>query len=205
MKVYKKYKIVISLIVSVFLFISCRTISTKSDLNIIMGKMIEISKEDGYSDYMYVPLFKNGDAQNELVCFDIDELRRLYFGNHITNISHEFTFEEFAQNIIENKINLGCSIFGECFMIDKNIKHEYQTLGFNAFKEKYTREILSSNRIILNVKNLERQQTLSILYYFFINSYFSYWNGYHGKYYCEKISATDVFEASKSNVILEEL
>lgn len=205
MKGNRNYKILVILIICGFLFTSCRTITTKSDLNITIKKMVEVSKEDGYSDYMYLYLFKKGDVKNELVHFDIDELRRLYFGKHITSISKEFNFEKFVLNIIENKINLECAILGECFMIDRTINNEYQILGFNKFKEKYTHKIISDKKVVLNVKKLEREQILSVIYYFFLNSYFSYWSDYEGRYYSEKILAKDVLETSKNNIFLEEL
>lgn len=192
-------------IVCVFLFVSCKETDVKSsELDRTIEKMIEVSTEDGYSDYMYLPLFKQGNIQNELVYFTIDELRRLYFGKHITDVTNQLTFEKFVKNVIENKINLGCDILGECFIIDENIKDEYKILGFNKFKEKYTYKTLSDKEIVMNINDLESEQILNVIYFFYLNNYFSYWGDYEGWYFSDKILDTDISEFH-DEIIVEEL
>ncbi|WP_413511984.1 hypothetical protein [Myroides odoratus] len=196
----------IGIFISVFLVFCCKKSDIhKNDLYRTIEKIIEVSKEDGYSDFMDLYLFKKGNTADELVHFDIDELRRLYFGKHITNITDNLTFDEFLREIIENRVNLECDILGECFLIDESINKEYKLLGFSKFKEKYTSNIFANGIISLNINNLEREKTLSIIYFFYLNNYFTDWADYEGSYFSKKLLDTDIFQRPKEVIELEEL
>lgn len=196
----------IGIFISVFLFFCCKKVDAqKNDLQRTIEKIIEVSKEDGYSDFMYSYLFKKGNTANELVYFDIDELRRLYFGKHITNITNDLTFDEFLRGVIENRINLGCDVFGECFLIDESVGKEYKTLGFSKFKEKYTSNMLPNGVISLDIGKLERQKILSVIYFFYLHNFFTDWADYEGSYFSKKILDTDVFQRPQKVIELEEL
>lgn len=196
----------IGIVIGVLLFFSCKKDEEKKDdLHKTIEKIIEVSKEDGYSDYMYLYLFKNGNTTNELVNFDIDALRRLYFGKHITNVTDNLTFDEFVREFFNNRVNLECNILGECFLIDESINKEYKLLGFNKFKEKYTSYMLPNGVISLNINNLEREKVLSIIYYFYLNNFFTDWADYEGSFFSKKILDIDIIQRSKESSELEEL
>ena len=196
----------IGIFISVFLLFCCKKNDIhKNDLHKAIEKIIEVSKEDGYSDFMYLYLFKKGNSIDELVHFNIDELRRLYFGKHITNITENLAFDEFLREVIENRINLKCEVLGECFLIDKSINEEYKLLGFNKFKDKYTSNILSNGVIFLKINNLEREKILSIIYFFYLNNFFTDWGDYEGGYFSKKLLDTDIFQRPKEILELEEL
>lgn len=188
------------------MFFCCKNDETKkNDLDRTIEKIIEVSKEDGYSDFMYLYLFKKGNTTDGLVHFDIDELRRLYFGKHITNITDNLTFDEFLRDIIENRINLECDVLGECFFMDESISKEYKLLGFSKFREKYTSNILSNGVVSLNINDLEREKILSIIYFLYLNNFFTDWADYEGSYFSKKLLDTDIVQRPKDVIELEEL
>lgn len=153
---------------------------------------------------MYSFLFKKGNTVNELVYFDIDELRRLYFGKLIINVTNNLTFDEFVLYVIENRINLGCDVFGECFLIDNTISEEYLKIGFSKFKEKYTLDIFANDVILLNINNLTRAEILTIIYFFYLNNYFTNWSDYEGYYLSKNILENEIFQRDKGYIELEE-
>ena len=189
MKVIKTSKILF-LGACISLFFGCK----ENELDRTLDKMIEVSKEDGYSDYMYSFLFKEGNTAGELVYFDIDELRRLYFGKHLIALTHDLTFDMFIHDIIENRINLGCDTLGECFLIDNTISEEYSKIGFSKFKEKYSETIAITNVISLKINDLDRAEILTVIYYFYLNNYFTNWSDYDATYFSKKVLAIDVDE-----------
>jgi len=196
----------IGIFVNIFLLLCCKSKNIqKNDLDKTIERIIEVSKEDGYSDFMDLYLFKKGNTTDELVYFDIDELRRLYFGKHITNITYNLTFDEFLRAIVENRVNLECDVLGECFSIDESISKEYKLLGFSKFKENYTSNILSNGVISLNSKGLEREKILSVIYFFYLNNFFTDWADYEGSYFSKKLLDTDIFQRPKEVIELEEL
>lgn len=173
----------IVLVAFALLLICCGDISkTKNNFDKNIELIINSSKKDGNSDFMYLYLFKNGNTKDSLVYFDIDELRRLYFGKHIEEVTAKLTFEEFIRSVINNKINLECSTFGECFKKDEKIEEDYKLIGFKKFKEKYTNNILSDNKIILNTTTLTEDEILNVIYIFYLNGYFTVWSDYEGFY-----------------------
>lgn len=173
----------IALISFVLLLICCSDNSKiKSDFDRNIEVVIDSSKKDGNSDYMYMYLFKEGSTKDSLVYFDIDELRRLYFGKHIEEVTAKLTFEEFIRSVISNKINLECSTLGECFKKDEKIEEDYKLIGFKKFKEKYTNNTLSDNKVILNTSALTEDEILNVIYIFYLNGYFTVWADYEGFY-----------------------
>lgn len=165
-----------------FLFISCKEISNNKNKDENLELIINSSKKDGNSDYMYLYLFKEGNTKDSLVCFDIDELRKLYFGKHIENITANLSFEEFTRGVINNKINLECNIFGDCFKKNRKVEDDYKSIGFKRFKEKYTYKTISDNKIYLSTFNLKGDDILNVIYIFYLNGYFTTWADYEGFY-----------------------
>ena len=205
MVMLKKRKNRIALVIfGLLVCFSCTKKQAKdSSLDQAIEKIIEVSKEDGYSDYMYLYLFKKGNTANEYVQFDIDELRRLYFGKHITSVTANLAFDEFLREVIENRITLTCDVLGECFYLDENIQEEYKILGFSKFKEKYTSLILTSGTIVLWNKDFEGDKMLSIIYIFYLNNYFTEWADYEGGYFSIKMLATDIVQRPKEKYELD--
>ncbi|MGS4345200.1 hypothetical protein ACKUSY_06220 [Myroides odoratus] len=199
----KKNRIAVG-IISLLVCLGCTKKETKeSSLDQAIEKLIEVSKEDGYSDYMYLYLFKKGNTANEYVHFDIDELRRLYFGKHIPSVTANLAFDEFLREVIENRITLTCDVLGECFYLNENIQKEYKILGFSKFKEKYTSLIFRSGVLVLKNKDFEEDKMLSIIYIFYLNNYFTEWADYEGGYFSTKMLATDIAQRPKENYELE--
>lgn len=164
-------------------FNSCTTIKNSNysftdNLEIIL----EASNKDGYSSYKDIYLFTKKIESDSLVSFNVDALRRLYFGGHIRDVSNEISFKEYIVEIINNGVNLDCSYYGECFLLDEKIKKEYEKFGFEWFKKRYDYVGIYEDRVVINTDNLSKQEILTVIYFYYCNAYFTSWDDYEGFY-----------------------
>lgn len=171
-------------------FNSCTTIKNSNNsfadnLEIIL----EASNKDGYSSYMDIYLFTKKIESDSLVSFNVDALRRLYFGGHTSDVSNEISFKEYIVEIINNGVNLDCSYYGECFLLDEKIKKKYEKFGFEWFKKRYDYVGIYEDRIVINTDNLSKQEILTVVYFYYCNAYFTSWDDYEGIY----IVKNDIF------------
>lgn len=79
----------------------------------------------------------------------------------------------------------------EIFVLNEDITNQYER-GFELFFSKYTEKLnASSERIILKNNKLNRDQFLTIQYYFYLNGYQIHEDDYSGFYYL--IERNDIF------------
>jgi len=176
-------RVVIFLLLVLFYLSNCTTIkkpnnSFADNLEIIL----EASDKDGYSSYMDIYLFTEKRESDSLVSFNVDALRRLYFGGHVKDVADKISFKEYIVEIINNGVNLDCSYYGECFLLDDKIKKEYERFGFEWFKKRYAYGDISEGRILINIDNLSKQEILTVIYFYYCNAYFTSWGDYEGFY-----------------------
>lgn len=187
-----------------FTTFSCKSQHLDFVLEESLNKIIEISKETGYSYYDSDFLFVRKEG-NIIASFDIDELRRLYFGKHIVGITKNITFEVFIREVLTKEIDLECDKILYCFLLDEKIEKEYLEVGFRRFKERYTKLIYSDNSILLKTSNLTKNQLYSVMYYFYLNAFFTIVDDYGGGYVSKYILDEEIPKSDSLDLILEEL
>ncbi|MDR0229358.1 MAG: hypothetical protein LBI72_09875 [Flavobacteriaceae bacterium] len=171
-------------------------------LDLSFEKIIEEGKESktGFFNLQYLFLQKKGT----IGVTNLTELKRVYNIFRGKKIISE-NFEVFAKRVIRNEIPLKCQYLIECFVLNKKITNEYNSLGFEIFKEKYTQLKFSTGRILLNISDLNTVEFYSVMYYFYLNGYFSVIDDYGGGYVSSYILHEEVPQLDNSNLILEKL
>ncbi|MHC5355042.1 hypothetical protein ACYSNX_12940 [Myroides sp. LJL115] len=182
---------VILLIVIILNFYSCKSqIIEDNVLSLSFDKIIEEGKESksGFFDSQYLFLQETKDTIGVINLF---ELKRFYKQHEkINSISEEFGV--FAKRVIQNEITLECLDLIKCFVLNKKITDEYYDLNFESFKEKYTRLKFSNKKLLLNISDLNISEMYSVMYYFYLNGYFSVFDDYGGGYVSSYILEEEV-------------
>ena len=159
-------------------FYSCKT---KSEIAINDNLLKEISQENQslpsqYSSFILFCRCQNGN----LSIINTHTLRELYKKASIKNDYHSFIKE-----LLDQKIKLECSTQAEWISIDPLIMNQYEKMSFRKFLFTYC-EKKSKNKYFLK-DDIPDNQVKSILYFLFINNYFSSEGDYIPGYFIIKM------------------
>jgi len=97
------------------------------------------------------------------------------------------SFKEFLDAVLNHKIKINKNdfknVYYEVFILSGNIIKEYEK-GFDIFYTRYTKELnLKSKKIVLKKTKLNRNDFLTIQYFFYLNGYQILEDDYNGYYY----------------------
>ncbi|MBO9584400.1 MAG: hypothetical protein J7574_09605 [Flavobacterium sp.] len=97
------------------------------------------------------------------------------------------SFKEFLDAVLNHKIEIDKNdfknVYYEVFILSDKITKEYEK-GFNIFYTKYTEELnLKNKKIVLKKTKLNKDEFLTIQYYFYLNGYQIQEDDYNGFYY----------------------
>jgi len=155
-----------------------------------------ISNEDpdGYSLVSEIYLFSIFKNENKIKLLDSSILLKGHY--HFFN---DVSYKDFVLGVFSNKCNLECTEVYECFALDEVISADYNQLSFSSFVEKYIIHRSKNNHTIK--KDLSHNATLTVMYYLFLNDYFTVYDDISGLYYSERMKSLPTEESIK----LEEL
>lgn len=184
--------------------ISCNSQVSKEVLSKSLDKLIYNTQDTGYSYYDDNYLFI--EKKDSIIVTNAFKIRGLYYNENFLKERGSLTLKEFMKGLLEDKKEIPIEYKISCFVIDNNIRREYIELGFEIFKKKYVNRFLSDNKVVLSLSGLEPQNEFySIIYYFYINGYFTFWADYEGCYFSVKILEEEIPISDSLDIILEEI
>lgn len=197
------FKTLMVLIVFLNLY-DCFSQTSNDLLDDSLNKIILSTTQRTY--YSYDNFFLLFEGKDSMMVSDLWELKGNYNSMPYFYLSLNISLGQYVKNVIKGEIELNCNQVTNCFLFDDIIRKEYENLGFELFKNKYTKSILSDTRLILSINGLESDDEFyTIVYYFYINGFFSLWADYEGFYLSIKILDEVEPELENYNIVLEEL
>lgn len=178
-------KTVIYIIIVISVLLSC---SQKKVDYIKNYELIEhISKEnpDLYSVFAGIYLFMKDKKTKELIAVDSSDLMRLY-----SNKYDRMTYGNFIKGVFSNKIKIYCEEVSYCFDLDDNITRTYEEESFPFFLKKYCRNYSQDKYLI--IRELPKKETFTVMYYLYINNYFSAYDDISGYYDSERMRSIPI-------------
>lgn len=197
------FKILLSLFTFLNLF-DCLSQTSKNLLDESLSKIILSTTQRTY--YSYDNFFLLFEGKDSMMASDLWELKGNYNSMPYFYLSLNISLGQYVKNVIKGEIELNCDQVSNCFLIDDLIRKEYEILGFELFKNKYTKSILSDTRLVLSIDGSEPDDEFyTIVYYFYINSFFTLWADYEGIYLSVKILNEEEPKPENCDIFLEEL
>lgn len=108
-------------------------------------------------------------------------------------------YKDFILKIFSNQLTIECMEAYECFILNDTITTEYSNTSFSVFVKKYTK-IYENNVYILN-RDLSPNIRLSVMYYMFLNGYYTSYDDVAGYYFSERMKNIPTRE---ENIFLNE-
>ena len=158
------------IILSFCLFcLSCKSKSSQIsfDENIIKS----ISQEESFPIYLDAIFFAQGD-NNKILELNCRELKEIYDENN-----YNIDFETFVREVLNQKIKI-TSNKRKSFILDEEIKRQYENIPFNEFIEIYSKK--QEDDIYRLRDDLAGNKLLCVCYYGFLNNYLFSEDDYSG-------------------------
>ena len=111
---------------------------------------------------------------------------------------NQLDYTEFISNLISNS-DFACDDIMQSFKINDTIRNSYDKNKFSAFLLKYSSDTINDKYIIS--KDLSFNSQLSVIYYLYLNNYYTDFDDYSGCYFSRKI---DDFSDQLLNLKLED-
>ncbi|MHC5310107.1 hypothetical protein ACYSNM_08550 [Myroides sp. LJL116] len=184
--------------------LNCNAQSDKELLFESLNKLTSNTQDIGHSYYDDNYLFvKNKDS---VIVTNAFKIKGIYYSESLLKDKDSLTLKEFIEKVLAGEIEVPCQYRIGSFFIDNEIKTEYLQLGFERFKNNYVEIFLSDNRVILSTNGLKSENELySVIYYFYLNGFFTFWADYEGGYFSVKIIEEEIPLSDSLDIILEEM
>jgi hypothetical protein len=131
-----------------------------------------------YSGY----LFCLGNADT----LKIFESSNLYKTTRTVYNEDSLTFKEYALGVFSGKIAISCEEVEDCFVLNDSVTVDYNRMSLNSFIRKYGGTFFNKDDFSLKSKS-SNTATYSIIYYLFINDYFTFYSDLAGPYWCRRL------------------
>lgn len=133
-----------------------------------------------FSDYSHIIIFCRCDNR-KIGYLDVSGLNK---GFNIPKYN-KLGYSKFISDVINLDLEFDSLETYTTFTLNDTITAEYTKMSFDKFLEKYTKEKTSQNEYSL-VNSLSYNSTLTVLYYFYQNNYYSSFDDIAGFFFTHK-------------------
>lgn len=156
-----------------------------------------ISNEDADLPSLYSGIYlfcEINKKEKKFQLLDSSALLKAHYGFY-----QNMTYKDFVLNVFTNQLIIDCEEVYECFTINDTIATEYNNSPFPEFANKYAKSF--ANNIYTLKRDLSLNVRLSVMYYLFINDYYTSYDDVAGYYSSERMKSIPTRE---ENVFLNE-
>lgn len=175
--------------------------SAKEENYINYKELIEyISNEDADlpSIFSGIYLFCEIDKkEKKYQLLDSSALLKTHYGFY-----QNMDYKDFVSKVFSNQLVIDCKEVYECFNLNASVTEEYNKNPFASFIKRYT-SFYEENTYTLK-RDLDLDVRLSVMYYSYLNSYYTTYDDIAGYYSCERMNSIPVPTKEESIFLNEE-